>query len=540
MMRYRQFKSEKCKQSNGQIQSKKCEQRKEQIQSKEQIQDQEHMQSPCLRKAGTGISFGILSLCLIASLILREPPLIHASSLSAESSEQAESVAATAVTDIDLGDYNASMETGEKQLLSISLLPLTADSQTITYQSEHESVATVNAMGRMTAVAAGKTRITVSCSGISKSFELTVKEPESTEKSSIPVTDIEVSDFKEELEVDKTLNLSATVLPSDATDSRLTYTTSNAAVATVTSTGEVKGITPGSAEITLTAGGFSKKLPVHIKIAATSIELNTTYLVLKKGDTCIITGKVLPEQAAQALSFKSADEGIASVSESGRVTARKTGNTTILVSNGDMTSAVTVIVNMTSAEGAAATAENQIQIQIATVQEQSIIDLLSKDGPIEIEAGEYPLITSAMLKSLYESGKTMVIRGDTYRMVLEGKDIVNCDNQLSTGLKIVKTEKGMELICNEGRELPGEIVIQMNAANRYRYLYLFNTGKGRYENIRAEDSSDIRINTGGTYLLAEEKLEGVSVSLYVIIGFAAVIALLSAGYLVVKKKHWFW
>ncbi|SCP99844.1 Ig-like domain-containing protein [Anaerobium acetethylicum] len=507
MMRYRQLQSGKCKQSNEQIQA---------------------------------FFFGILSLCIIAVFILREPLLIHASSLSAESSEQAESVAATAVTDIDLGDYNASMEAGEKQLLSITLLPLTADSQAVTYQSEHESVATVNAMGRMTAVSAGKTRITVSCGGISKSFELTVKEPESTEKARIPVTDIEVSDYQEELEVDKTLNLSATVLPSDATDSRLTYTTSNTAVAAVTSTGEVKGISPGSAEITVTAGGFSKKLPVHVKIAATSIELNTTYLVLKKGDTCTITGKVLPEQAAQDLSFKSADEGIASVSGSGRVTARKTGNTTILVSNGDMTSAVTVIVNMPSAEGAAATAENQIQIQTATVQEQSIIDLLSKDGPIEIEAGEYPLITSAMLKSLYESGKTMVIRGDTYRMVLEGKDIVNCDNQLSTGLKIVKTEKGMELICNEGRELPGEISIQMDAVNRYRYLYLFNSGKGRYENIRAEDSSDIRINTGGTYLLAEEKLDGISVSLYVIIGFAAVIALLSAGYLVVKKKHWFW
>jgi len=505
MMRYRALQSGKCKQSNGQIQA---------------------------------FFFGILSLCLIAAFIMREPLLIHASGLSAESSEQAESVAATAVTDIDLGDYNSSMETGEKQLLSITLLPLTADSQTITYQSEHEAVATVNAMGRMTAVSVGKTRITVSSGGISKSFELTVKEPESTEKSRITVTDIEVSDYQEELEVDKTLNLSATVLPSDATDSWLTYTSSNTAVATVTSTGEVKGITPGSAEITVTAGGFSKKLPVTVKIAATSIELNTTYLVLKKGDACTITGKVRPEQAAQALSFKSADEGIASVSESGRVTARKTGNTTILVSNGDMTSAVTVIVNMPSAEGSAATAENQIQT--ATVQEQSMIDLLSKDGQIEIEAEEYPLITSAMLKSLYESGKTMVIRGDTYRMVLEGKDIVNCDNQLSTGLKIVKTEKGMELICNEGRELPGEISIQMDAANRYRYLYLFNSGKGRYENIKAEDSSDIRINTGGTYLLAEKKLDGISVSLYVIIGFAAVIGLLSAGYLEVKKKHWFW
>lgn len=56
----------------------------------------------------------------------------------------------------------------------------------------------------------------------------------------IPVTDIEISDHEEEVEVGKTINLTATALPANATESTITFRSSDINIATVTSAGEVR------------------------------------------------------------------------------------------------------------------------------------------------------------------------------------------------------------------------------------------------------------------------------------------------------------
>lgn len=489
-----------------------------------------------IKKAGNICLMGMLLLSILGMMVMNYIT-VNASTQTLNSSVQDTT---GVVTDIDLGDYNTTMSVGGKQLLSITLLPQTVTSQTINYASDNESVATINAMGKISAVSAGATKITVSCGNIAKSFELTVKESEVSTEAKVNVTDIEISDYKDELEVDKTLNLTATVLPSTATDSKLTYTTSDAAIATVSSTGVVKGIAPGNVDITLTAGGFSKKISILVKIATSSIELSTNYLVIKNGDTCQLSGKAVPEQAKQAITYKSADERIASVSGDGKVTARDIGNTTILVSNGDMTSAVTVIVNDSVAVQTTAIINGEASVGKITEQEVSFINLLSQNNRIEIKAEEYPVITNIMLKNLYESGKTMIIKGDNYTMVLEGKDIVNCNNQLLTGLTVTKTANGLELVLNDNQNLPGAVTFQVDDGSQYNYMYLYNTGKDRYEKLKVDNFSNIKIDTAGKYLLTEKKLNGISVSLFVVIGFVIVVAGLTGVYIAVKKKHWFW
>lgn len=62
---------------------------------------------------------------------------------------------------------------------------------------------------------------------------------ESTEKQ-IEVTDIELASYEEELKVDKTMILSTTVIPSEAADIKVKFSSSNTEIATVSSTGEVK------------------------------------------------------------------------------------------------------------------------------------------------------------------------------------------------------------------------------------------------------------------------------------------------------------
>ncbi len=489
------------------------------------------------QKITSVVSLMLIFLCVLEYMILNMPIISHAATiLEASSQEDTTGV----ITDIDLGDYNATMSVGEKQRLYITLLPQAATSQTINYASDNESVATINALGRISAVSAGITKITVSCGSIAKSFELTVKESAVSTEVKVNVTDIEISEYKEELEVDKTLNLTATVLPSTATDSKIIYSTSNAAIATVSSTGVIKGIAPGTVDITLSAGGFSKKISLLVKMATSSIELNTNYLVLKNGDTYQLNGKAVPEQAKQTITYKSADERIASVTSDGKVTARDIGNTTILVSNGDMTNAVTVIVNASDIAQTTVAMMGEDSAGKTTNLETAFINLLSKNDQIEINVNEYSVITSAMLKNLYESAKRMIIKTDDYIMVLDGKDIVNCNNELATGLTLTKTENGMELVLNDSQNLPGIVSVQMTNGNQYKYLYLYNAGKGKYENIKVDNLSVIRIDTAGKYMLTEKKLNGISLSLLVVLGFATIVIILSGVYIVVKKKHWFW
>ena len=80
------------------------------------------------------------------------------------------------------------MVEGEKQLLSVSILPVGAMGRKISYSSSDQSVASVNGFGRIHALSEGTTNITVKCGEKENSFQLTVKKKKS-------VT-IEISDYE--------------------------------------------------------------------------------------------------------------------------------------------------------------------------------------------------------------------------------------------------------------------------------------------------------------------------------------------------------
>ena len=114
------------------------------------------------------------------------------------------------VKEIDLGDYQEEMYVGERQLLVATLIPEESINQDVEYISSNESVATINGLGRISAIAVGTAEIYASCDGISNSFKLTVKEKKDEK---VAVTDIEISEHEDELALGKTMTLSAKILP---------------------------------------------------------------------------------------------------------------------------------------------------------------------------------------------------------------------------------------------------------------------------------------------------------------------------------------
>ena len=148
-------------------------------------------------------------------------------------------------TDITISPATLTMNSGTTQQLSATLSPEGAIGS-ITWTSSDESVATVDGNGLVTAVAGGSCTITATSFGSQKtaSCQVTVVQL---------VTSIQLSQTTLSLELDGYQKLTATVLPENAFNKRLTWSSSDEGVAQVTSVGGVAAISKGRCTITCAA-----------------------------------------------------------------------------------------------------------------------------------------------------------------------------------------------------------------------------------------------------------------------------------------------
>jgi uncharacterized protein YjdB len=140
----------------------------------------------------------------------------------------------------------------------------------------------------------------------------------------------------------KTLQLTATVL--QAADPTVVWTSSNPAVATVDNSGLVSAVAAGTATITAAAAGLTAECEVTVVeqtvsepvVNVSDITLDAEFLTVIIGETAQLTATVEPADAAdKSVSWKSSDEGIATVSQTGLVSAIAEGYATITASAGD-------------------------------------------------------------------------------------------------------------------------------------------------------------------------------------------------------------
>lgn len=332
------------------------------------------------------------------------------------------------------------------------------------------------------------------------------------------------------MEAGNTLNLTATVLPSTATDSTVMFRSSDTNVATVNSGGEVKGISKGSVTIYVSAGSITKEVNLTVKVKTTVIKINKDYLVLKQGEAFKLSVSVSPAEAEQAISFKSTDSSVASVSDGGVVTAKSTGTATIIVSNGDLSNAVSVIVNKNS----------DTDITNPQNTESSTQEVESQIFDENIDASEVGMIDTQMLYELYTSGKSMKVTGDGYSMIIDGKKIVNYNNELDTDIKLKKANGYTEFELNNGKYLCGEITIHIDDISG-KYLYLYNNVKHKYELVSTQNMDELKLSTPGKYMITTEKISESSKSVrYILIIGGCLILVGSAVYVVMKRRYWFW
>ena len=255
------------------------------------------------------------------------------------------------VTGVSLNTNSLTLEEGGTATLTATVEPDEASNKNVTWESSDSSVATVDTSGKVTAVGAGNTTIKATVDGKSAECSVTVKEA-----ANVPVESVSLDKTSLGLTEGETAQLTATVEPEDASNKNVTWSTSNASIATVDANGEVTAVSAGTATITATADGKSATCTVTVTadtVPVTGVSLNKTSTSLYVGDTETLTATVQPGNASnQTVTWSTSDPSVATV-ENGTVTAVGRGTATITVTtvDGGFTAGCTVTVSRYSTGG---------------------------------------------------------------------------------------------------------------------------------------------------------------------------------------------
>ena len=187
----------------------------------------------------------------------------------------------------------------------------------VTYTSSKPSVASVDANGKVTAKAAGTAVITAKCGNYKATCKITVKKPS-----------VKASASAKTVYVGKTSQIKVT---KTGLTGKVTYTSSNKAIAAVSTSGKVTAKKAGTATITVKCGSY--KATCKITVKKPSVKAAASVKTVFVGGTSQI--KVTKAGVSGKVTYTSSNKSVAAVSKTGKVTAKKAGTATITVKCGN-------------------------------------------------------------------------------------------------------------------------------------------------------------------------------------------------------------
>lgn len=243
------------------------------------------------------------------------------------------------ITNLNISSYPASeLNLGDTYQMEATYEPDNAYYNTVSWASLNPDVVSVDDYGLITAVAGGTATIRVSADSVDVYAEhiVTIVEP-------IYVQDVSIKDCPtQQLALNTMHQLAAEVTPANASDLRIVWSTSNWKVATVNSQGQVYGT--GSGDVTITATSADGVSIDHCQISVyepyypvTDLNIiNCPESNLEIGHVHKLEAGIFPENASdKSIEWKSSNEEIAIVDNSGYVLAVSEGEITITVSSND-------------------------------------------------------------------------------------------------------------------------------------------------------------------------------------------------------------
>ena len=169
------------------------------------------------------------------------------------------------VTGVTLNKIVLKLYTGDSETLKATVAPANATFKYVTWTSSNPAVATVDANGKVTAKSLGMADITVTTKdgGYTATCRVgVVRRP----AGDVSVTGVTLNKTTLKLGKGASETLTATIAPTNATNKKVTWTSSDPAVATVDASGKVTGVANGTATITVTTedGGYTATCAVEV------------------------------------------------------------------------------------------------------------------------------------------------------------------------------------------------------------------------------------------------------------------------------------
>ena len=238
------------------------------------------------------------------------------------------------VTGVTLNKTELALAAGASETLTATVAPENATNKTVKWSTSDEKIATVDATGKVTAIAPGTATITATTEdgGKTAACQVTVTSA---------VTGVTLNKTTLSLAVGASETLAAAVTPETAPNKAVTWATGDPKIATVDGAGKVTAIAPGTTTITVTTvdGGKTAACQVTVTAAAipvSGVSLNRPDLTLEVGASEVLSAAVAPENATNKnVKWTSSDTSVATVDGAGKVTAVKKGTTTITATTED-------------------------------------------------------------------------------------------------------------------------------------------------------------------------------------------------------------
>jgi len=349
------------------------------------------------------------------------------------------------VSDISLNTSNLNILIGTTESLTKTISPSNATNKDVMWNSSDSNIATINSSGIITAKKIGTTIITATASnGKKTTCRVTVVDTIALKEINFNATSLTIKEKASE-------TLSINFTPSNATNKKVTWKSSNNKVVTVDSSGKITGVKPGTATITVVSndGGYVATCRItveEISKKVTNITLDKTELNIVAGESEQLEVTIEPEYAENKnIIWKSLDVNIAKV-ENGLVTGLSSGTVEIKAISEDENKEAICKVNVTTPPlKSISFKESEKTIYLG---EQTTINYVPE--PI------YAVLSSPIWQSSNESIATVENGNITAHSIGETTITVsNKDKTISASIKLSVIEKPKEKIniTIEGYEL---------------------------------------------------------------------------------------
>ena len=331
--------------------------------------------------------------------------------------------------------------------------------------TSYDIVATVSKDEVMTRIAKGKQsgelwdRVKLSNGILGYAFQSYLKEvPEEPE---IPIQEIQLSLSKNPINKNEKVSLEVKILPENATDKTIKYSSSDTSIAMVDESGTILGLRSGNAIITAYSEKYNIKKEIKIQVYSevTDLILDITDIVLIKGQNTKINANVMPEDANNPkVIFSSNNNAIATVDSEGNISGKEEGETQII----------------------ATTEENQIQKEVNVI-------VVTLDEDIQFT--------------------DLIITGNIISGLEEGKNsVLEIKNKIQTTYKIEIYNENNEVLLDNQPVGTGNIFKCFDENNNevMEYIFLY------YGDVNGDGKiNSIDLLVLQRHILEIEKLEGV-------------------------------